>query len=91
MTPGPWTGPPASSLPLAGWCSLRVAGGVKNVAEAVLGTVRVGWREARGQEKDPEGADSSTPLPPPFLYIKRQLWGGERIPPRQSRLFQSRP
>lgn len=82
MTPGPWTGPTASSLPLAGWCSLRVAGGVKNVAEAVLGTVRVGWGEARGQGTDPEGADSSTPPHPPFLNIDSCGEGRESRPGR---------
>lgn len=59
------------------------------MAEAVLGTVGVGRWEARGRGPDSDGAN---PTPPPtFLYKKRQLGGGETIPPRQSRLFQACP
>lgn len=62
MTPGPWTRPPASSLPLAGLGSLRVAEVVTMVvAEAVLGTAWVGWGEARGRGTYAKAADPCHP------------------------------
>lgn len=52
------------------------------MAEAVLGTVRVGWGEARGQGTDPEGAESSTSPHPPFLNIDSCGEGRESRPGR---------
>lgn len=91
MTPGPGTGPTVSfRAPCRTARPAGGVGGVTSVAEAVLGTVGVGRWEARGRGPDSDGADQ---IPPPhtFLYIKKQLGGGETIPPRQSSLFQACP